>query len=392
MASPKIRKTLSFCLINRTNRTADLVFELKQSGEETLNKNFDGIKNNGKPYTLYFLLGNDDFHLLMETSDGLQQIGIVTTSRSHFTKPDKMKGFSPAFGVTGNGNVTVSSFSAGYFEGIGHADIRSVTYENGEPVRNERGNFYISTSARFMGKNGGSGGICVYEMDSNGRIVRPVSLIVAKNNDWIEAGTAAKLVYNRAEKQWLYVARAFPSPGGMLHIGKTNENLLNDGLHLIDCAKYEGIVSNSLDGDLIKIEETWYLAYHGGSPRKLHIAQSKDLESWKEISVTKTGEGIAISQIDEEYLILDATSSKRMNVRKMFEPSKVVGSFQLNPPPGNHRKHGGYPWGCMIPVTNELGNITSHLMVCFSMDEYIESPSNGIFTYGDIYSYQSKVK
>ncbi|MCL3780102.1 hypothetical protein EMN47_06830 [Prolixibacteraceae bacterium JC049] len=364
-------------------------FELKQKGKEFINKTFEVVSTGKSPYTLYFLLGNDDFRFLIKTESGLQHIGIVSVKRTCFTKQDEFKGFSAALGadLKENQSVTISDFSAGYFEGIGHADIRSVTYEDGEPIRNANGNLYISTSARFMGKNGGSGGICVYEMDCNGRIVRPVSLIVAQNKEWIEAGTAAKLVFDRETKQWLYVARAFPSPGGMLQIGKTSENLLADGMHLINCEKYDGIVGNSLDGDLIKIKNTWYIAYHGGRPRKLHIAKSKDLKSWKEISVNTTGEGIAIAKMHGQYFIVDATSPSQMDVRKLFQPSEVLGSLNLQPSPGNHRKHGGFPWGCIIPVKN--GNEIYYLMVCFSMDEYIEKDSGGIFTYGDIFSYKS---
>lgn len=366
------------------------VFELKQENKETVTQTFSAIETNGLPYTLYFFLGNDNFRFMIETNAGLQHIGIVSEKRTCFTEPDNFTGFSPAFGVelAENESATIGAFSSGYFEGIGHADIRSVTYENGEPIRNENGNFYISTSSRFMGKNGGSGGICVYEMDAYGRVVRPVSLIVAKNDEWIEAGTAAKLVFDRNTKQWVYVARAFPSPGGMLHIGKTQENLLNDGLHLVTCKKYDGIVGNSLDGDLLKIEDTWYIAYHGGRPRKLHISKSTDLEIWNEISTTDAGEGISIAKKNGEFFIFDATSSTQMDMRKMFNPAEVVGSITLNPSPGNHRKHGGFPWGCIIPV--EEGNSIRYLMVCFSMDEYIENGSGGIFTYGDIFSYSSE--
>ncbi|TKG89422.1 hypothetical protein EYV94_25715 [Puteibacter caeruleilacunae] len=374
--------------INNNDRD-EFFFELKQTGQETITQTFSGVPTNGKPYTLYFFLGNDDFRFMIETNEGVKHIGIVSVKRTCFTKKEEFKGFAPAFGVELGANdfATIGAFSAGYFEGIGHADIRSVTYDDGEPVRNERGNFYISTSARFMGKNGGSGGICVYEMDANGRIVRPVSVIVAEDDSWIEAGTAAKLVFDRETEQWLYVARAFPSPGGVLCIGKTKENLLHDGLHLITCKKYEGIVGNSLDGDLIKIDKEWFIAYHGGHPRKLHIAKSKDLETWKEISVTQTGEGIAIARKNGEYFIVDATSPTTMDVRKMFNPSEVVGSIKLAPSPGNHRAHGGFPWGCIIPV--DQGDSQKFLMVCFSMDEYIENGSGGIFTYGDIFSYSS---
>jgi len=368
----------------------EFVFELKQKNKETIRKNFEGIDTNKQAYTLYFFLGNDDFRFMIENQDGLHHIGIVSEKRSCFTRQNEFSGFSPAFGIelARNESVSIGSFSAGYFEGIGHADIRSVTYENGDPIQNEKGNYYISTSSRFMGKNGGSGGICVYEMDSNGRIVRPVSLIVAEDENWIEAGTAAKLVFDRDSKQWLYVARAFPSPGGMLHIGKSKENLLADGLHLIHCKKYPGIVENSLDGDLIKIDKNWFIAYHGGRPRQLHIAKSEDLENWEEISANDTGEGIAIAKMNGEHLIVDATSPTQMDVRKLFAPAEVTGTIQLNPSPGNHRKHGGFPWGCIIPVKNE--DSIRYLMVCFSMDEYMEKDSGDIFTYGDIFSYSSE--
>ena len=325
------------------NEKNEFKFELRQEGKETIIKTFKGIETNGKAYTLYFFLGNDDFRFMVKINEGLQHIGIHSEKRSNFTQPSKVKKFSPAFGVTLNGKnrVSISEFSAGYFESIGHADIRSVTYENGEPIRNQNGNFYISTPSCFMGKNGGSGGICVYEINSNGRIVRPVSIIVAQNKEWIESGTAAKLVFDRSTEQWLYVARTFPSPGGMLHIGKTRENLLNDGLHFVNCKKYDGIVENSLDGDLIKIKNTWYIAYHGGRPRQLHIAKSVDLKTWEKTSATDTGEGVSIAKMNNDYFIVDATSPTQMEVRKLLNPAEVIGSIKLNPSPGNFHKHGG---------------------------------------------------
>ncbi|TKG88749.1 hypothetical protein EYV94_26680 [Puteibacter caeruleilacunae] len=367
------------------------IFELKQDGKNTINKTFNGFDIKNEEFTLFFLLGNDDFSFFIKTRQGVQRIGMVANSRTMFTQPEKLKLMSPMFGgkVSNNGSLSIGSFDAGYFEGIGHADVRSVTYENGEPVRNEKGNFYISTSARLMGKNGGSGGICVYEIDNHGRIIRPVSLIVAQNETWIEAGTAAKLVFDRKLEQWLYVARAFPSPGGSIHIGITNENLIHDGLHIVTCKKHRGILSNSLDGDLIQIKNDWYLAYHGGNPRRLHIAKSRDLKKWEEISETNTGEGISIFNRKGEFFIIDATSQKRMNIRRMFQPSEVVGAIDLKPSPGNSRRNGGYPWGTLIPIERENG--VQYLMICFSMDEYIESNNGDIFTYGDLYSYLSDI-
>lgn len=378
-----------YAYLRKSSTVTDFVLETIGGGQVVTP--FTNIDTKSQPFRMIFFLGNDHFRIMIETVDGLQDVGTVSSTAFIISDPAKSILFSPAFGfqLPAGEKMTIGEFETGYFEGIGQGGIRSVTYENGEPYRNANGNYYITAASKFMRINGGNAGITVYEIDSYGQIIKPVSIIVAKakSNGFLEAGTAAKLVYDRYEKRWIYTARAFPTPGGKVHIGITKEDLTSNGLHLVTCYTDATIEDNSVDSDLVKIGGLWYLAYHGDTPREFILSSSEDLETWTEITRLSTGEGLSILRKDNQYYILDATDRYNMNIRELFNPAVVVGTLTLTPTPGNPGL-GGFPWGCLLPINTE--DFTRYVFVCFTNDQYIEQVAGDFFSYGDIFSYVSE--
>ena len=379
-------------LSNQADSKYQSAIAIKSNGSASNKVTNQYIETNDEPYTETLLVANNGYSAYIATNEGVNFIGQTTDSSLKLTHEETFKKYTPAFGVVlkKGESVTIESIDIGYYEGFGQADIKSITYEDGEPVT-YNGKHYFSVSSRFMGINGGSGYITIYSFDKNTYKFEPVSMVVCKNNGYYEAETSGKFVFDRTNKEWILVTRAFPSPGGSLMIGKVKENILKGGLFVFTMSSMSGVVSSSLDADLIKMDSKWYLCYHGGTPtRLLRVATSTDLINWTEISAKASGEGIAITKTNGQYYILDARTSTTIGVStfKTNGEIELIGTINLNPNPGLNNKTTGWPWGTIFPIWN--GCKTEFYFIVFSRDEYIDMGDLNDFSYGDIWCYKAR--
>lgn len=350
--------------------------------------NYAYVNPDSNPFSLILLWANEYVYAYIESTSGLKYIGEKSIVNQSIVTESKLQDFHAGFFIYApvGENITLKGIDCGYYQGYAHADIKSVTYEDGSPVViNDR--MYITASSRVCGRNGASAPITIYEIDNNGRIIRPVSQISTRKAGELENGTSAKLLYDRDEKQWIYAARAFPSPGGKVNIGTTKANLLKQGVHVIDVADATQLSDNSLDADLIKQDGVWTIAYHGGTTRVLRVATSPDLVNWTEIFSGSSGEGLTLAKTNGQWYILEAKTQLSMGVRLLSAPATEIGTITLSPSPGIEGVIGGNPWGTLIPLWD--GDKTKFLLIVFTRDEYIEDATH-FFTYGEIWSYVSK--
>ena len=343
-------------------------------------------------YKIHFMLGNDYGYGLFDDTAGLKEGAVADCSALGLTTISALKTFCGALFVTigANSSVTIKMVDCGMFEGIGHADVRLVTYEDGSPVL-YNGKYYVTTSARFSMINGANGGICVYSIDNKCRIIKPEGMIFCRKDTVCEGSTSAKVLYDRDQLRWVMLTRAFPSsPYGKLHIGTTKENLLKEGIHIVDMYTDRSIADGSLDADLLKVNGIWHIAYHGGSERKLIISTSINLVEWVELGRYTTGEGISFAKANGQLYILDAAGSGNMGVYLFSDPGTRAGYITPIPSPAISHKTGGQPWGFLLPVWD--GVKTRFFLMCFSRDSYIDSSiysGTDDFTYGELWTYEA---
>jgi hypothetical protein len=340
-------------------------------------------------YSISLIFGNDGVMAVgTDSVNGFTLLQTVEVDQG-LTDPDTLKGYRPAIRVDLDDaeSITIESFSAGYSIGAAHGGVRSVTYENGEPVQKD-GRFYITATSKFSGLNGAQHPLTVFAVDKQTYKMEPVAQITVRNSGVLENGTASKIVYDRNSKQWIYVSRAFPSPGGEVMLGTTTKNLISPGIHIIDVDDITGIATDSLDADLIYRADQWYLVYHGGSgTRTLRIATSTDLSTWTEITDQTSGEGLTVAVVNGEYRIIDARSDSTIGVSSFDEDGTVtlLTTLTLDPNPGVSGATVGWPWGAVIPMWN--GSECSYTMVVFTNDEWVADVDD--FSYGELWFYNA---
>ncbi|MCR5755150.1 MAG: hypothetical protein K6G30_10110 [Acetatifactor sp.] len=285
-----------------------------------------------------------------------------------------------------------------YLEGgISHADIKSMRYENGQPIM-ENGRIFLTFTARLQ--EGGFQSVVSWNPSTDDFRMEGAIFFDLGDGNWC-ADIASSVVYDRRCDAWYVWACSF-SHGHVLCHGKSYADL-RYGINVIDAELMEenpGAPDDTLfyakfgdeDPDLTydAKREKWLLAIcrltkcdEGGEKYRYFLFESENpFEGYVHVDHTTSGEntGGSIIRIGEKmYFLCGSDFDKRAQYRlHSIEDLSEYTLLKFDYDDGGFRG-----WGTLLPIP--CGSRIRYMLITF--DRHNGSTYN--WSYGNIYVYEA---
>jgi len=341
------------------------------------------------PYELIMLVKNHDLTFVINKNGNIK--GYVQTQYTafDFKNPSVLNQFTLGFcsKLFGGQSMSISNIKSGYDQGVAiGSDYKLITYEDGSPLKNDNC-YYFTASEHSTGFATAGSGALVYKININSLNPEFVGVVFTKLSDTdIHGDQTCKIIYDRNQKCFIYLANDFQTATPHFTVGKTKANLLS-GINIVQVQQLNipDAATSAWDGDLIYdvVTQKYKLVYVQNWILKM--AEATDVYGvW---SVLKTnasavGEGAVFTKINGKFYI---TFSIHSPVLQLYDYDlNFVSNLNIDQFPATASSTGAYPWGFILPVQN--GEETSFYLFLFSMRKWWDL----VYAYGDLWIYKAR--
>jgi len=255
-----------------------------------------------------------------------------------------------------NASVALDEATAALSPGIGQADIRNVTYEDGSPLF-KNGRLWILMTVRGGGLPHPMQG--VYSMNPSVFDIRFEGIILYDRGDGLlRNDLASNIFYDRTQKVWRGFITGFSSYGDpakkekkeLWAVQSSREPL--QGLSIMK-AKATGLVGDYEDPQCIYDSQAGKWRVLLCENHKGYKAVIRESDHWdgryERIArpVTVNSTGTQIQKIGQERYALFGSSDRKVYIYT-YPDLEPVGELRMHRPPCNEAYHSGAPWYVML--------------------------------------------
>lgn len=308
--------------------------------------------------------------------------------------------FAPVvFGAATTGSWTVTRLRAGYAGYVGLQSIAHAKYEDGTPIIDEQGNYFMHATACLPFDSPGGGATwqhahgMMFKVDPTNYKATPCSQFFPYRDGEFRLDDAfGNIIFDRSTRQWNWLTQ------NASQLGSVNAKILNyyssgdllRGLHVLSDF-HEVVVPGTKprwDADAVKIDGTWYVAYASRTADLLlgtffpALASSNALDgvfvAVGDDDTQTDAEGMHFAKVGDTYYVCSSASTGLLiyDMEMTLVDTIVPTGFVLGAAPHPH---------CNL-IALPVGNRTRYVLETFNRTLGL---GGGDGTYGDREIYES---